>query len=86
MVQQDFFGTVSHHLSLVPIVTEDDLRSKCLRFNLTANGTLVGANLGVFMDDAPANHDGVSGMPARRQPCLVAAPEIPPLLAGPIQM
>ena len=42
--------------------------------------------MGVFMDDSPALHNGVSGMPARRSPCLAARPEIPPLLAGPLQI
>ena len=84
MVQQDVFGTVSSHLSFKPIVTADDLHS-CDMFNITSNGTFVGKNLGVFMDDTPANRNGVSGMPARRLPCLVARPEIPPLLAGPLQ-
>jgi hypothetical protein len=84
VVQQDVFGTVSSHLSFKPIVTADDLHS-CDMFNITSNGTFVGKNLGVFMDDTPANRNGVSGMPARRLPCLVARPEIPPLLAGPLQ-
>lgn len=85
VTQQDFFGTVSHHLSLKPIKSLDDLHS-CDHFNLTANGTLLGKNLGVFMDDTPVTHNDVSGMPARRLPCLVARPEIPPLLAGPLQI
>ena len=85
VTQQDVYGTVSHHLSFRPIKTLDDLNS-CDKFNLTANGTLVGQHLGVYMDDTPVPHNGVSGMPARRQPCLVANPEIPPLLAGPLKI
>lgn len=38
------------------------------------------------MDDTAVTHNGVSGMPARRLPCLVEKPEIPPLLAGPLQI
>ena len=85
VTQQDVYGTVSHHLSFKPIKTLDDLNS-CDKFNLTANGTLTGSHLGVFMDDTPVTHNGVSGMPARRLPCLAAKPEIPPLLAGPLQI
>jgi hypothetical protein len=75
ITQQDFFGTVSHHLSFKEIKTLDDLKS-CDKFNITANGTLIGKNLGVFMDDTPVPHNGVSGMPARRLPCLVPKPQV----------
>ena len=85
VTQQNVYGTVSYHLSFKPIKTLDDLHS-CDKFNVTANGTLVGKNLGVYMDDTPVTHSGVSGMPARRLPCLVARSEIPPLLAGPLQI
>ena len=75
----------SDHLSFKAITSLDDLHS-CHKFNVSANGSFVGSNLGVFMDDSPALHNGVSGMPARRLPCLVPKPEIPPLLAGPLQI
>ena len=83
--QQDVYGTVSNHLSLSPIASVDDLNS-CDKWSLSLNGTLVGKNLGVYMDDTPANRNGVSGMPPRRAPCLAARDEIPPLLAGPLQI
>jgi hypothetical protein len=85
VVQQDVYGTVSNHLSIKAIKTMDDLQS-CDRFDMSTNGTLVGRKAGVFMDDTPTVHNGVSGMPPRRLPCLAAQTAIPPLLAGPIQV